>query len=185
MNRIIEALRGKKNGEGVAPPVDETGGQGGNSENNDHPHDHPHENDEVDNTEKDATEENEQVEGGEDDHEETAGENDGTPDTTPGVDNDGAPSVEALQALQAENATLAHRLHAALVAADGRLSDPAALAFDPDHLQEGDNLTDAITQLVERHPALKAQQVAGDVGAGPRGDSKAVPFDLIDIMRGG
>lgn len=78
----------------------------------------------------------------------------------------------------------AHRLHAALVAADGRLADPSDLEFDDAHLDDPDALCGAITDLVKRKPGLRAQQVRGDVGAGERGSRKQAPTDLLTIMKG-
>ncbi|MGO1827053.1 MAG: hypothetical protein ACTH0J_08975 [Corynebacterium variabile] len=78
----------------------------------------------------------------------------------------------------------AHRLHAALVAADGRLADPDDLEFDDAHLDDPDALCGAITDLVKRKPGLRAQQVRGDVGAGERGSRKQAPTDLLTIMKG-
>lgn len=78
----------------------------------------------------------------------------------------------------------AHRLHAALVAADGRLADPSDLEFDDAHLDDPDALSTAITDLVKRKPGLRAQQVRGDVGAGERGSRKQASTDLLAIMKG-
>lgn len=79
---------------------------------------------------------------------------------------------------------LAHRLHTALVAADGRLADPADLPYDESHLDDPEALTAAVTALVKSKPGLRAQQIRGDVGAGDRGTPKKAPVDLIGIMRG-
>lgn len=78
----------------------------------------------------------------------------------------------------------AHRLHSALVAADGRLADPDDLDFDDAHLDDPEALSGAITDLVKRKPGLRAQQVRGDVGAGERGSRKQAPTDLLTIMKG-
>ncbi|WP_367582287.1 hypothetical protein [Tsukamurella tyrosinosolvens] len=77
--------------------------------------------------------------------------------------------------------TLAQRLHAALVAADGRLQDPSDLAFAEAHL-DGTALQDAITDLVARKPHLAARKVAGDVGQGSRNGTSTV--DLLGMLRG-
>ncbi|ALG85842.1 hypothetical protein [Gordonia phthalatica] len=62
---------------------------------------------------------------------------------------------------------LAHRLHRALVAADGRLQDPTDLDFSDDHLTEdGVSLTEAIDDLLKRKPHLAARRPIGDVGQG-------------------
>ena len=78
----------------------------------------------------------------------------------------------------------AHRLHAALVRADGRLADPDDLPFDAAHLDDAEALTAAIGDLVERKQGLRARQYGGDVGAGARGDTPKVNTDLIEIIRG-
>ena len=98
-----------------------------------------------------------------------------------------------VEELRKENATyrerakesegLAARLHAALVALDGRLADPADLPFDQAHLDDPDALKAAVAELVERKPGLKARQVTGDVGAGNRGASSGAPADLISLIR--
>lgn len=79
---------------------------------------------------------------------------------------------------------LEHRLHAALVAADGRLADPTDLEFAPEHLDDPEALQQAVTNLVKAKPGLRAQQVRGDVGAGDRGTPKAPTTDLLTIMQG-
>lgn len=80
---------------------------------------------------------------------------------------------------------LAARLHVALVAADGRLADPEDLPFDEAHIDDPEALSAAIGALVDRKPGLRARSVAGDVGVGNRGDSKAGSVDLISMIRGG
>lgn len=124
----------------------------------------------------------------------------GAADPTPAADGDTFPRayVEKLRkseagyreraaaaaALEEENTALAQRLHESLVAADGRLSDPAALAFNAEHLDDPAALTDAITALIRRRPGLKARQAAGDVGAGSRGPAAGGQVSLIDHIRG-
>lgn len=76
---------------------------------------------------------------------------------------------------------LATRLHAALVAADGRLQDPTDLPFDEAHL-DGDNLTTAIDELLIHKPHLKVRRVVGDVGQGETSSTSSV--DLAALMRG-
>lgn len=78
---------------------------------------------------------------------------------------------------------LAHRLHTALVRLDGRLADPEDLPFDEAHLDDADSLTEAITDLVDRKPGLRAQKIGGDVGAGDRGPAPGAPFDLISAIK--
>lgn len=78
---------------------------------------------------------------------------------------------------------LARRLHEALVAADGRLADPADLEFNEEHLDDPEALAAAVAALIERKPGLRAQQLGGDVGAGKRGTPAKAPADLISIIR--
>lgn len=136
---------------------------------------------------------------GADDHDgqdDSAGESDdsgGDNDTTPDEEQDTFDRAY-VEKLRKENAKyrdrakrtdeLAHRLHTALVAADGRLADPADLPYDEAHLDDPDALTAAVTALVKTKPGLRAQQIRGDVGAGDRGTPKKAPVDLIGIMRG-
>lgn len=79
---------------------------------------------------------------------------------------------------------LEQQLHAALVRLDGRLADPADLPFDAGHLADEEALAAAVTELVNRKPGLKAQQLRGDVGAGKRGPDPKPSMDLLQIMRG-
>lgn len=80
---------------------------------------------------------------------------------------------------------LAHRLHTALVAADGRLADPADLEFNEEHLDDPEALAAAVAELIERKPGLRAQKLRGDVGAGDRGSRRDTPpADLISLIRG-
>lgn len=79
---------------------------------------------------------------------------------------------------------LEHRLHHALVAADGRLADPNDLEFAPEHLDDPEALAAAVTALVKNKPGLKAQKFTGSIGAGDRGTPKKAPVDLISLMRG-
>ena len=79
---------------------------------------------------------------------------------------------------------LEKRLHAALVAKDGRLADPGDLEFNPEHLDDEGALAAAISELITHKPGLKAQQLRGDVGAGTRGGRPKPPMDLISIMKG-
>lgn len=79
---------------------------------------------------------------------------------------------------------LARRLHAALVAADGRLADPEDLEFNEDHLEDPDALAAAVADLITRKPGLRAQKITGDVGAGKRGSDPKPSMDLLNIIRG-
>ena len=77
---------------------------------------------------------------------------------------------------------LATRLHEQLVKADGRLQDHTDLPFDPEHL-DGEKLTVAIDELLERKPHLRSRRVSEDIGAGNRGDAGSVSSDLIGLIR--
>lgn len=61
---------------------------------------------------------------------------------------------------------LAHRLHRALVAADGRLQDPTDLEFADEHLDDDAALASAIADLLQHKPHLAARRPVGDVGQG-------------------
>lgn len=58
------------------------------------------------------------------------------------------------------------------------------LEFNQAYIDDEKALADAITDLIERKPGLRARQVSGDVGAGNRGASSAEAPDLISIIRG-
>lgn len=119
------------------------------------------------------------------------GDNDG--DNNDG-DNDAADTFprEYVEGLRDENKkyrqraadrdALAERLHTALVAADGRLADADALAFDEAHINDPAALESAITSLIEKSPGLRSIAPDGDIGAGKRG-SGAPGVDLIELMR--
>lgn len=77
---------------------------------------------------------------------------------------------------------LAHRLHRALVAADGRLQDPTDLEFSEDHLADADNMAAAIADLLARKPHLAARRPIGDIGQGATPSAGTV--DLAAILRG-
>jgi len=62
----------------------------------------------------------------------------------------------------------AKRLHAALVAADGRLADPSDLDFDAAHLDDAEALVGAVNALLASKPHLAARRPRGDVDQGPR-----------------
>lgn len=78
---------------------------------------------------------------------------------------------------------LAQRLHTALVAATGRMADPTDLAFNADHLEDEQALTDAIDELLTRKPHLASRRLAGDVGQGNRGSAADAPVNLADMLR--
>lgn len=121
----------------------------------------------------------------------SADESDGTTDESAG-DPD-VFSREYVEELRRENGKyrqraqkadeLAHRLHRALVRSDGRLQDPSDLPFSDDHLaDDGDALTAAITELLERKPHLGARRPTGDVGQGAESGRQDV--NLLGILRG-
>lgn len=86
--------------------------------------------------------------------------------------------------LEEKNTALATRLHSALVARDGRLSNPADLPFNADHLDDEQALTAAITELIQSRPGLKARSAGGDIGNGNRGTANTKPASLIDMIKG-
>ena len=77
---------------------------------------------------------------------------------------------------------LAKRLHTELVRATGRLADPTDLAFDEAHLEEGDSLSLAIDELLERKPHLATRRPSGDIGQGHRGGSSE-PVSLLQMLK--
>lgn len=78
---------------------------------------------------------------------------------------------------------LSRRLHAALLAQDGRLVDPEALPYAPEHLESQEALTEAVTALLERKPYLSSQRFASTI---PQGATPApATFSLADALRRG
>ena len=104
----------------------------------------------------------------------------GDPNGTP-APGDEQPGDEQPPAADVES--LARRLHTELVRADGRVSDPADIPFDPAHLDDQAALTAAIDAAIESRPGIRARQYGGDIGAGNRGGSQRPPVDLIQLMR--
>lgn len=98
---------------------------------------------------------------------------------------------EYVERLRKENATYrekakkaegyARELHAARVAATGRLADPSDLDFDEAHLDDEGRLNAAIDDLLDRKPHLASRTPRGDVGQGMSGGSETV--DLAGILR--
>jgi len=78
---------------------------------------------------------------------------------------------------------LAQRLHTALVAATGRLADPADLPYDEAHLNDPDALTAAVDALLASKPHLASRRPTGDVGQGASGDAATV--SLAGLLRAG
>ncbi|MGK0740740.1 hypothetical protein ACSHWG_02490 [Leucobacter sp. Z1108] len=66
----------------------------------------------------------------------------------------------------ADRDEVAARLHAALVAATGRLQDPTDLAFDEAHLSDPEALADALEALLQAKPHLANRRPAGNIGQG-------------------
>ncbi len=83
---------------------------------------------------------------------------------------------------EAKADALAHRLHAALVAATNRLENPADLPYDASHLDDADRLDAALDALLGDRPYLAKRVVAGDAGQGQRGGSVAEPT-WADLFR--
>ncbi|MBS1696384.1 MAG: hypothetical protein JST91_29715 [Actinobacteria bacterium] len=77
---------------------------------------------------------------------------------------------------------LAHRLHAELVRATGRLADPGDIEYDAEHLDDGDKLTAAIDSLLEAKPHLRSRTPKGEVGQGVRG-GPIEPVGLLGLLR--
>lgn len=76
---------------------------------------------------------------------------------------------------------LAHRLHAELVRATGKLADPSDLPFDEDHLADADTMAAAIDDLLTRKPHLASRRPFGEIGQGP--SPSAGNVDLAAILR--
>jgi len=74
---------------------------------------------------------------------------------------------------------LAKRLHTALVAATGRLADPADLDFNDAHLDNPEALEAAIESLLASKPHLASRRPRGDVGQGVRADETAVSLGTL------
>lgn len=77
---------------------------------------------------------------------------------------------------------LEQRLHRALVAATGRLTDPSDLEFDPAHLDDEDALSAALDELLARKPHLASRRPRGDVGQGVTSASSGT-VDLAALLR--
>ena len=76
----------------------------------------------------------------------------------------------------------AQRLHTALVAATGRLADPADLPFDAEHLDDAEALTAALDALLADKPHLASRKPVGDIGQGNRGGASE-PFSLLGMLK--
>lgn len=75
----------------------------------------------------------------------------------------------------------AHELHAARVAATGRLADPSDLPFDERHLDDLPTLEAAIDELLSRKPHLATRTPRGSVGQGLSASTETL--DLAGILR--
>lgn len=76
---------------------------------------------------------------------------------------------------------LAHRLHAALVTATGRLQDPEDLPFDEEHLDDPEALAAAVDDLLARKPHLASRKPIGNIGQGASASVGTV--DLAGLLR--
>lgn len=116
-------------------------------------------------------------------------EDDVEPDTT--EDEPDTFPREYVERLRKENATYrekakraeqyARELHAARVAATGRLADPSDLDFDEANLDDLGRLNAAIDDLLDRKPHLASRRVTGTIGQGV--SSAAPTVDLAGIIR--
>lgn len=79
---------------------------------------------------------------------------------------------------------LAHRLHRALVEADGRLQDPSDLEFTEEHLDDSEALTVALDDLLARKPHLAARKPSGSIGQGAVSQGTG-NVDLAGLLRAG
>lgn len=77
--------------------------------------------------------------------------------------------------------TYAQRLHTELVRATGKLADPADVPFDETHLDDPENLTAAIDELLQRKPHLASRRPTDDIGQGASDAASAV--DLAALLR--
>lgn len=86
-----------------------------------------------------------------------------------------------LRTEQARVSDLEQRLHAELVRATGRLADPSDLAFDAEHLEDAEQLTAALDELLASKPHLAKRTPRGSIGQGESGTAASV--DLASILR--
>jgi hypothetical protein len=70
---------------------------------------------------------------------------------------------------------LAAKLHAARVAATGRLADPSDLPYEEALVEDDEALTAAIDALLATKPHLASRRPRGDVDQGVRGDAPPAP----------
>lgn len=86
-----------------------------------------------------------------------------------------------LRTEQDRSRDLEQRLHAELVRSTGRLADPGDLAYDAEHLEDAEQITAAIDELLASKPHLGKRTPRGDIGQGATGHTPAV--DLAGILR--
>ena len=77
--------------------------------------------------------------------------------------------------------TYAQWLHIELVRATGKLADPSDMPFDETHLDDPEELTAAIDDLLARKPHLTSPRPTGDIGQGPLRSPATV--DLAALLR--
>lgn len=105
---------------------------------------------------------------------------DGDADTFPRSYVEGLRRENAEARVKAKRADeLAARLHGALVAATGRLADPADLPFDEAHLDDESALSAAIDDLLASKPHLASRRPRGDVGQGARAETQTVSLGAL------
>ena len=120
-------------------------------------------------------------------------EEEATGENSPSEEQDTFPR-EYVEKLRDENAKyrqraqksdeLAHRLHRALVEADGRLADPTDLNYAEEHLEDAESLSEAIGELLRAKPHLAARKPAGNIGQGAHGTHPGA-VDLAGLLRAG
>jgi hypothetical protein len=76
---------------------------------------------------------------------------------------------------------LARRLHTELARSSGKLADPTDLAFDADHLDDGDKLGAAIDSLLESKPHLRSRVPSGNVGQDAKDTGQ--PVSLLSHLK--
>lgn len=81
----------------------------------------------------------------------------------------------------ADRDDIATQLHTALVAATGRLADPADLPFDDAHLTDSDALTAAVDALLTSKPHLASRKPIGNIGQGVSAASDS--FSLSALLK--
>lgn len=81
----------------------------------------------------------------------------------------------------ADRDEIATKLHAALVAATGRLQDPSDLGFDDDHIVDPAKMVEAIDELLASKPHLASRKPTGNIGQGvsPASDT----FSLSGLLK--